>query len=312
MKNFAKNPMLSATKNSNAKALKISTYHVNALSAEKDDPYIVTLLTPYLVVHNELKAAMEAQAVKGGQRQGKTVTLYELLGTLSNTKISRWQAAVAAKYGKAGEEYTTFFPEGSKPFQNGAQLDRVRAVEALSSALTGYTALADLKTEVDAFKTLLRTAYDTQKEHIGSTKEKSDEIKPFRDTMCNLQYGDLGLLMNHYASAPENILRYFDLSVLSRTEQTKFTGQLKPGEIYTIAKRTFAAGDEIKINNKGNVALKFYLGKKREIPPTVQGITVAPGEQTIEVSSLGNLADKYLIVQNPDTIQEGSFEIEIL
>jgi hypothetical protein len=312
MKNFAKNPMLSATKNSIAGILKISTYHLNALAAEKDDPFILTLYTPYLAKHNALKAAIDARDVKGGQQQGKTVTLYQLLRTLSNTKIARWQATVAAKYDKSSEEYKTLFPTAGKPFQQGGQLEKVVAVEVLSEALTGFTTLADLKTEVDAFKTQLRNAFDTQKQHIGSTKEMSDDLEPLRESVGEAQYADLGLLMAHYASAPENILRYFDLSVLDKTGQTTFTGQLKPAEIFTIAKRTFAAGDEININNTGNATLRIYLAKKRGDVPTTQGVTVAPGEQTVTVASLGNLADKYLIIQNTDTLLEGSFEMEIL
>ncbi|HEX3007891.1 MAG TPA: hypothetical protein VHO90_09785 [Bacteroidales bacterium] len=309
---FINNPMLSATENSTSKALRISTYHDNALAAEKDDPSILELYTPYHAAHVALRNAIEAWDQQADQQQGATRLLNQLLRTLSSTKAEDWDLAIQIKFRKSTPEYKILMPYGRSLFQAGTQLERLQAIEVLNEILDDYTTLADTKTDVNAFNTQIQKAYNDQKEQIYKTKGKSDEIEPARKTMCITQFGDVGGLLKKYAATPEKILKYFDMSVLAPNMQNTFTGQLKAGQIYTIAKRTFKENNQVILNNTGNTTLKFYLAAERNKQAGTQGVTMAHGKRAEQVTALGSLADTFLIVVNTDTSFAGSFELEIL
>jgi hypothetical protein len=304
--------MLSATENSISKALKISTYHDNALAAEKDDPFILGLYTPYHAAHVALKNAIEAWDQQGDQQQGSTRLLQQLLRTLSGTKAEDWDLAIQIKFRKVTPEYKILMPYGRTPFQTGTQLERLLAVEVLNDTLDDYTTLADTKTDVAAFNTQIQKAYTDQKEHINKTKGKSEAIEPARQAMGIAQFSNMGGLLQKYAATPEKILKYFDMSVLAPSTQNTFTGQLKAGQIYTIAKRTLKESNQVILNNTGDTTLKFYLAAERNKQAGTQGVTMAHGKRAEQASALGSLTDTYLIVCNTDPSFAGSFELEVL
>jgi hypothetical protein len=303
--------MLTVTAHSISKALKISTYHFNALDADKSDPFSLSLLTPYQPLHENLVAAIDEWDKQGGEQLGSTRTLQQLFKLLSGTKIDDWDIAIQSKYKKHTAEYKIILPYFRKPFQTGSQLERIQAVDTLNNSLTKYTTLAEVKTDVAAFVTELKTAYKNQKAQITRTQGDFDKIEAPRVAMCNGQFGNFGGLLQHYATSPEMLLKYFDWSVLSPSEQTSFTGQLKAGEIYTITKHTFDIGDQIVLNNTGNTPLKFYLAAERNMAAGTQGITIEHGKVTQDASGLGKFSDLFLIVQNTDIHFPGSFEIEL-
>ena len=309
---FLNNPMLSATENSFLKALRASTYHDNALFIEKANPFILSLYTRFHVLHLALRAAFEAWDLQGGQQQGTTLTLQQLMNLLNNTKIRDWDVALQSKYNKTTAEYKTILPNNRAPFQTGTQLERLTAVKVLSDAVGNYPSLAELKTDIDTFNTQLKTAYDLQKGNITLTKSKSEVVEAARVAMCIGQYANLGALMQEHAANPEYLLKYFDQSVLSNGSQTIFTGLLKPVQVYTIVKHTFGVNDQISLTNSGNSILKFYLAAERDIQPGTQFINLPHGKQIVLASALGNLTDSYLTVFNTDPLLSGNFEIEIL
>lgn len=306
------NPMLTATEKSYKKALKISKYHDNALSADKADPFILALYNTFHVLHLNLNTAIEDWDLQGDQQQGTTSALNQIIEVLSDSKIREWDIIIQGKYNINTPEYKTLLPNHRVPFQNGTQLERLRAVSVLSEALGMYSDLDELKSSVDVFTSRFKTAYDNQKEHMNVKTRKSETVENARVAMCIGQYANMGGLIQKYAANPEKILRYFDMSVLGNNIQTEFTGKLKPQQVYTIAKHTFHETDEISLSNTGNTTLKFYLAPARKKQSTGQGITLAPGKKIELASALGNLTDPYLTVVNTDTNQSGSFEVEIL
>jgi hypothetical protein len=309
---LGQNPFLSVTENSFLNALKLSTFHDNALSANKSDPVFAALYLAYHILHLAFVADYNAWVLQGGKQHGKTLTLQQLLQLLESTKIQQWDVSVQNIYPKSTNEYKIIFPRHHKPFQSGTQIEIISALNVLSGALASDTKLAAIKTDVDNFIILLEGGHSTQKESQDTTKTMVSTLEASRIAICIAMYANLGALIQKFAATPEKVLQFFDMTILERTSQSFFTGHLKASEVYTIVKHTFGADDKIYLSNEGTTTLKFYLSNTKDALPSTLSVTLASGNQTILANTLGALTDTYLTVQNTSTTQMGSFEIEIL
>ena len=308
---FSQNLFLNATDNSFVNAMKISTYHDNALDAVKDDPFFLGLYNTYHPLHVNYKTTYDTWLAREGTQEAGTLNLTQLLGLLSSTKILQWDSNILLKYNRSTPKYRGLLPNRRKPFQTGTQTDRVHAVKVLSDAIGTDEALADVKADIDSFYAQLEAAFNNQKANKSTGKSMSAELEDARVAMCTGMYANLGAIMQHFASDPGKIEVYFDLAAIRSHQQVLFTGHLKAGEVHTVVKHTFGANDEVTLTNNGNTQLKFYLAPAKEAQPGETFITLGHGEETVLASALGKLTDTYLIVLNTDANYMGEFGVEI-
>ena len=310
---FLENPILNATDNSFRMAIRISTWHDSALKAANADPFILALYVIYHPLHLALVAAYDAFTAKEGTTQGETLNLRELFRLEANSKINAWDAAIQVVYAKGSVPYMSLLPNGHGPFQTGTQTQRINAVQTLSNSIGTDAALAAVKADVDTFYGLLNTANSTQKGSISTINALSDAVDAARINMSVAQYADLGKLIGAHAADTTVIDQYFDLEALRKGQQVLFTGQVKKNDVHTIVKHTFAATDMLDLENPGVTELQFYLAAVKGAHPGATIITLAAGtQQTVPASALGDVANTYLMVFNPDLINKGQFVVELV
>ena len=309
---YEQNPFLNATDESFISAMDISLYHDTALDAAKSDPFFLTLYNAFHPLHVTYETAYISWKTQGGKQQGETLNLKQLLKLLAGTKIQEWDVKIQNLYPVNLPSYKKLLPNRRIPFQSGGQISRIEAVRALSLAIGSDNALADVKTDVDKFYTRLDTALNTQKGSISASKGVITDLESARVAMCIGMFANLGAITQKFAATPKNIGMYFDLKTIRKAPQVYFTGHLKAGEIYTIAKRTFGETDEVWISNPGPAPLKFYLHPVKNGQPNSEGIILVKEEQTVLASVLGKLTDTYLTVLNTDPLLPGEFTIAIL
>ena len=309
---YLQNPFLNATASSYLNGMNISTYHDNALAKMKSDPFILGLYNAYHPLHLLYKTAYSTWITQGGTQQGETLNLQQLLNWLSNTKIRHWDQQILSHYEPNTPAYKRLLPNHRKPFQQGSQIERILAVKSLSDAIGSDELLAATKTDILNCYTQLDAAYDMQKGNKTSTKNLSGNLELAREAMCAGQYANLGGLIQKYSTTPTVIEQYFDLQAIRRSQQVFFTGQLKPGEVYTIVKHTFGETDQVLLTNTGTTQLKFYLAHAKDAQPGDTFITLATGEQTVMAGALGKLTDMYLTVVNTDPLHAGEFSAELV
>jgi hypothetical protein len=291
----------------------ISTYHDSALADAKSDPFFLELYNVFHPLHIAYKTSYDIWKSQGGQQQSETLNFSQLLSLLSNTKIQLWDIQIQNQYPQNTPGYKKLLPNHRVPFQSGGQTERVHAVKALSNAIGTDAKLTAVKTDVDAFDTLLDAAISDQKGSLRATKNLSSTLESARVTMCIGQYANLGALIQKFAASPDKIAQYFDLKAIRNSQQVIFSGQLKAAQVYTIVKHTFGESDQIILTNTGTTQLKFYLGATKDAQPGTAGVTVAgKGEQTVLASAIGKLTDTYFIVQNTDALYGGEFEVELV
>ena len=144
------NPILNATEDSMLIALKLSTYHDNALNTAKSDPFILPLYNIYHPFHVALKAAYDAANTQQALKKGETLNTKQLLKLLSSTKIQQWDIKIQNAYPQSSVQYKKLLPNRRVPFQTGEQIERIRSVQSLSQAIGADKALVNLKAEIDS------------------------------------------------------------------------------------------------------------------------------------------------------------------
>jgi isopropylmalate/homocitrate/citramalate synthase len=143
-------------------------------------------------------------------------------------------------------------------------LVNLTAIQNLIDAIGSDTNLSKLKTTITAFQTTIVAAIGKQKTALQKTGLDSDDVETNRIAMCIAQYANLGAMMLQFATTPEVIEPYFDLKNIRQEIQTVFTKELKPSEVYFIAKRSFKADDVLEFDNIGNTEISFYIADKKD------------------------------------------------
>lgn len=309
---YAQNTFLNVTSESYRLAVRISTYHLGALQSQAGEKFFDDLIEAFEPLHEALITSYDNWKSTSGTQQGKTLNINQLLSLLSGSKIRSWDISIQNVYAIDTPEYKSLLPNRRTPFQTGTQTDRLSAIDALSQAIGADAALATVKTDVDAFYTLLSTALNQQKGSIASTKSKSDTLEAARVAMCIAQYSDLGALMQKYATTPENISQYFDLIAIRSGSQVIFTGDTKALQHENVLKHTFSATDTVRLENEGPTDLQFYLSAAKDDGPGATTVTVAAGQEVSAlITQLGSVANTFLNVYNTSAIAKGEWTIEL-
>lgn len=205
------NPFLTATETSFPLAQVISNYHLSALNVAKSDPYFLSLYEVYLPLNEAYEKAFAKWKAKHRQQTGHTLSLNQLLEGLTE-KVNDWELAIRAVHKKDTPAFRALLGGGHDPFTKGSQTSRIAAVTSLGENLTGNVVLSNLKADVDEYAGLLSEALhskDTAKHNTGSL---SDDLEIARIAICTQQYIHLGMLIAKFATAPEQIEKYFDTS----------------------------------------------------------------------------------------------------
>jgi len=312
---FAVNPFLAATNGSYANTHRINNFHLAALNtAQANDSFFATMYNGYKPLHDAFETAYANFLAQGGTQQGSGMGLTSLLSE-TTAKINHWDAVVQTVYAKGSSQYIALFPNGHTPFMQGTQENRIINIKALGIAMSNDAALSIIKTEVDSFYADLNAAFILKNNEQNKTGIHSAACDAARTALCIQEYANLGEIMAKFYQTPEAVAAFFDLMNIRSHQQTDFTHLVKPVHLYTIAKRTLAATDQIRISNTGNIPLRFYAANSKDEAIGVSPfLEVAGGTNNDYAASLlGDITNNhFIIVYNPDSVQTGSFVFDLL
>lgn len=258
---YLDNQMHNAAKRNYKKGLIISNYHDAALKTIMDsspDPDFATLYNRYHPLHLELVTEYTNWKNAGGQQEGSTLNLDQLLGLMSG-KLDNWDPRIQIVYAKTTPRYKTIFPDGRKPFRTGTKDTRIEAIHTLSENIGADAALAAIKTEVDTYYTDLDTARDSQSGAKLSTKIGSGSAAGAIANAMIMQYRNLGFLIDKLFETPNIIQNLFDVQTIRERDQRIFTGTLSPSENEAVLIHTFLPADEIRLKITGTADADFFL-----------------------------------------------------
>ncbi len=313
--NLLENPFEIATRGSFAKAHRMSQATDAKLLGKTSDPSILAI---YNTLHPNVigfDGAFNAWNNQKGAQKGTTVSVNSLLDETS-VKLDEWQYQIQAVYPIGSANWIALFPQGRNPFQHGSKDARIAAFHALDTAAPlSIASLSATKTDVNNFYTALLNANNAQSTSKGNTQTDSTAVEANRIIITTALFACFGSLIAKFAATPNVIADYMDLSEMGHTAQTHFVGtHLKPLSIYNIIKRTLDATILLKLTNNGNNVLKFYLSAYSNGAVDTVFVNVAPHSIALHnITELGDPTTMHFInVYNADSLQEGSWELDIL
>ncbi|HWB02977.1 MAG TPA: hypothetical protein VG796_08140 [Verrucomicrobiales bacterium] len=159
--------------------------------------------------------------------KGRTFAVNQLVSQLRGRQIGLWQVMVQQTdlanrtWLKGSLAFSDLFPQGRRPFQQGAIEARQGALCDLASALEVHPALTDIALLVRAFHTELATALTLQREAQAAMMQASAELEKQRKTAAGALYRNMARLMEKYADNPAVIWNFFERKLISKRPAEK-------------------------------------------------------------------------------------------
>lgn len=316
---YLSNQFEKATDNSFRKMLTITNDHFARLQAQQADPEVLPLLARTTPVHDAYLDGYSGWKSALGLYRSSTSIVEGLLEQLSSSLARQWDVAVMSEYDKGTPEHTALLPNGREPFQKGTIDERVSAVKTLGTTLTDYAALADLKVEVDDFHTEIKNARDGQQNREQLAGQSSTDLEQARKAIATMLYRNLGTLMDLNGEDPDNVLNFFEVSLIqshsaAEEEEEEYSGPVGAGSTINIAS-DIDAGATVIITNTGDVSLTFCGAEDALMACPNDGTALLLSEGEVfegTASDLLNDGQNFLNVSNNHPTAEGSYNVEVV
>jgi len=247
---YLSNQFVVETLKSYKKAMKLSNYHDAALQqAQAAEPALVPIYARYHPLHETLRQKYNEWVAAGGTQKGKTADLELKLDALTPV-INNWDARIQTVYAKGTGRYIELFPNGHAPFMSGAIDTRIDAFDSLSIAIGADAdpVMIAVKGEVDAKFAELDLARDTQSGAKTKKKANSSFVKQAVENAMNMQYRDLGFIMDNFFDNLEGMAdALFDLETLRDLQQKEYNISVAHNETKAILRNTFLEDEELEV-----------------------------------------------------------------
>jgi hypothetical protein len=315
---YLSNQLSVVTVDNYKKGLIINNYHDAALekikNAHPTDTVLAMLYQRYHPLSEIVVDEYQVWKGMGGIKMGSTLNLDQLLATTSS-KLNIWEPAIMGKFVKTSSEYKTIFPNGRLGLTRGSKDTRVGAIKTLAQSLAGIADLATTKAAIDVFYGEIKAARSNQLGSKSAVGQGSSAIGIAVANAMEMQYRNLGLLIDKYYATPQMIESLFDVATLQEGNQTSFTGTLDPSENEAILIHTFLPTDELRLKIIGNAAARFFLSNN---PNGINSepVQVLANSQVITPVTEFSVTDyatyRYLTVVNQSNSVTTKYEVEVL
>jgi hypothetical protein len=310
------NFIANAVRNNYRKAMQVSTYHINALTAEQSDPDIAALLAAYTPVHSALSDLLSEKSQDTGSRISRTQRVKNLLKELSHTHVPDWQQAIGNTYRRRSPGFTSLFPSGTKVFSNGSIESRIAATDALAKAC-----LADSSAAVQAVGATISAFYNTlldaRSAQSGKKSEVGTDIAQYRtaiDNMCTAQFANVGMLIYKFAANPIRVNAFLDLTELKQHPHSGiYKGMVHAGRKKKVCVAKMHASGTLTITNHSDADMRLWLAKTSKSKVHAMGIVIPKrtSSMQIPVAQIGQSAHRVLMMENLDVATDGSYTIDV-
>ncbi|MBI2722054.1 MAG: hypothetical protein HYX39_07760 [Bacteroidetes bacterium] len=213
------------TQGSHKKMLALSADTEAKLKAGPNDPAINALYQAYFPVYDTYRQIYINYDVAAGNYEGQTLNVESILKENMPKEIRKWEGYVRNIYPEDSPEEHSIFPNKRSPFLHSTYEDRISAVASLAKRLSldNNPAIQAYAASVQSFYNLLISAREIQQNNEGLLGHLSDIREQQRVLLADELYGVLGGLMQKFKAEPDQITRFFDLSLIRETGGTNET-----------------------------------------------------------------------------------------
>jgi hypothetical protein len=206
-------------------------------------------------------------------------------------------------------------------FREGTYEEKVNRLQSLGLTLADYPALVATKTDVDNYYRDTLGIRNVQTVHDELVKVASDVLEQKRIVCAEVLYANLGVLMDKFKDDPSLIEKFFDLTLLrtyisdngDEPVPEPVVGKVASLQSAIMREGNFDASSLLAVNNTGKTILKLYSAKLPTDPVPGTTVDLLPGEEVeVFASDLGADTNMFLMVFNPDEINEGEYSYLLL
>ncbi len=293
-------------------ALKVSTFHFNALTAQSSNVAIAALLVLYTPYHNGLVSASTAKLSALGDRIGDTQTKSELFLELTQVRLPIWQQMIGNVYARGTAAFKTLFPFGLDVFHNGTIENKLINLRTLRDKCTADASLAAVASLITSFYSAINNARNTQegeKTIVGvGINNQQDAI----EAMCIQMFADYGTIVSLFPNGPTRIKSFIDVVTLQdHVHSPLYTGVVNTNKIRKVATKTVTSLSKIKVSC--DVDLMIWVNDSAKNPIHPAGVFIPANTPTIaEFPGLGNPDNRVFQIHNLSLTTKGHYTVEFL
>ena len=311
---YLSNQLDTETERSVQEAITLSHYHDSSLFIlSQSMPDLLPLYNRYHPLHLDFTDGYSNLDSVGGIKQGDRVSVKEAFVTAKDMLTNEWLPAILLLHNKKSARYLQLFAKGMKSFTTKGIDARIKAYETLAKNMGDEVALATIKTAVMLTHDNLLAARSAQTGAKTTNKMTSGKLELLRIAAMNMQYRNLGNIMDNFFETRETLCPLvFDLVTLRINPQTVFTGKLTANGLKAVLGHTFVETDTMSV--KLTQASKIYLSN------TIGGINSTPISVPANIKTTINVADfdvtnyasfRFITIVN-DTAVAGKYSITLL
>ena len=291
---------------------------IEALKAESGTPEISEIHHNISPVYLLFKEAYALNKSKTGIRKGDTNQQKEMFSVLQKEKMPDWHRKIAVAFPPKTTDYIKVFPQGMEAFYQFSYEDRLVYLNNIILQLGTFPQFDAIVLEMKSYRDLISEAHKTQQQTTTGVKSTSDDLKMKSEALAKEVYGALGLLMYHFRDNPSNILKFFNLTLLRNNQKAKETSEtvyevIIPAAAIKEAGFSFKVTEKLLLYNSGDTILRCWFAELPDAPVTTNCFDIAiDTEMEVNISQYAKQTDRFLMIHNLSTENEGIMEIETI
>ena len=294
------------------KALIISTYHFNALFAQKAIAAIASLLADYTPIHQLLLDSSSIKSGSVGDRMGDTQAKNKLFKELAQLHLPEWQRLIGNIYGKKTTKYKALFSNGVKPFNRGSIENRISAIKTLRDKCSKDGSLAAVAALISTFYISI---YAARKNQLGEKSNLGTGISNQQnaiESVCVAHFSNHGFIVYMYSDNPKKIASFTDWQTLqAHTHSKEYAAVVNSGKVKTIAVRKVDVLSKVMVIATVDVQIWVIDKAANKAKPT--GIFIKANTPIIGMfPALGNPANRVFQLKNLSLTEKGNYSVTFL
>jgi hypothetical protein len=197
------------------------TDHLSKLRNMAGDADIDVLILRTEAVYVSYQTAYTAWQKSTAFWKGATNKVDSLIEELLRVKLPRFDILIQVLYSQDTEEYITLFPQGRTAFREVGKDGKIQLLTTFVDTLADYADLAAVYTEATAVLAALTTARDRQQQREQSVRDAATNLREAQGELFTVLYKNLGILIDKYGDAPDQILNFFAVEMIRTTSRKK-------------------------------------------------------------------------------------------
>jgi hypothetical protein len=260
----------------------------------------------------------DEEDLKVTDRQSKTITVDDWKEQAEDF-FSEAEGLISYTFRAAPEDYEKFYPHGITEYYKATREELDRLLLRFREVAEEYQEVlpTEVITEISRIQSGYHNALSAQTSQKGQVSESRQASDLTRITLEDQVMKNMYAVARNNLRHPEVASVYFDASIILPFTYggggNVFSETIEPMATEVITQGSFTPEGQVDLQNRGQGALLFYLAARPADPVPATAFEVLSNTLVrVTMQQLGNPADTFLMVHNPDTGLTGRFTVSFI